>query len=156
MLTKREASAALGVSERAVNRYVAKGKLTVSYRKRASGSQEALFDEEEVERLKAKMEAPPPPQSKAETALTRRDKGQAVAAVTVVEQLAARLSEISRPSVVPVEAKLMLTLAEAAQLAGLSRGLLLEAIREGRLKGQKLGRGWKVKRSDLEKWVARL
>jgi excisionase family DNA binding protein len=47
----------------------------------------------------------------------------------------------------------MLTLAEASQLSGLSRGLLLGKIKARKLKAQILGRGWKVKRADLEAFI---
>jgi excisionase family DNA binding protein len=52
--------------------------------------------------------------------------------------------------------KLMLTLHEAALLSGLSRGFLRSAIRDGRLKGRVLGRGYKVKRADLDDFLRRL
>ncbi len=52
--------------------------------------------------------------------------------------------------------KLMLTLTEAALLAGLSRGHLRAAIGAGKLKAQIIGRGWRVKRPDLDRYVAKL
>jgi len=52
--------------------------------------------------------------------------------------------------------KLTLSLMEAAQLAGLSRNHLREAITEGKLKARIIGRGWRVKRSDLDAYVRRL
>jgi excisionase family DNA binding protein len=41
----------------------------------------------------------------------------------------------------------------AAQLSGLSHNHLREAIREGKLKGRIIGRGFKVKRSALDAQV---
>ncbi|HEX7176660.1 MAG TPA: ankyrin repeat domain-containing protein [Pyrinomonadaceae bacterium] len=49
--------------------------------------------------------------------------------------------------------KLMLTLQEAAALTGLSQRRLREAIRAGQLKAQIIGRGWRIKRTDLEDYV---
>jgi excisionase family DNA binding protein len=57
---------------------------------------------------------------------------------------------------VPVADKLMLSLVEAAQLSGLSRGHLREAIEAKKLKARIIGRGWKVKRADLEAYIAKL
>jgi excisionase family DNA binding protein len=56
-------------------------------------------------------------------------------------------------SVADISHKLLLTLPEAAALSNLSRGFLLKAIREGKLKAQKIGRGWRIKNSDLEIYV---
>jgi excisionase family DNA binding protein len=45
---------------------------------------------------------------------------------------------------------------EAAQLSGLSRGHLREAIDAGKLKARIIGRGWRVKRDDLDAYVKKL
>jgi excisionase family DNA binding protein len=50
----------------------------------------------------------------------------------------------------------MLTLKEASQLAGLSRDNLRGAIESKKLKGRIIGRGFKVKREDLEQYVRKL
>jgi excisionase family DNA binding protein len=52
--------------------------------------------------------------------------------------------------------KLTLSLTEAALLAGLSRGHLRLAIAEKKLKARIIGRGWRVKREDLEAYVKKL
>jgi excisionase family DNA binding protein len=57
---------------------------------------------------------------------------------------------------VPVEAKLLLTLQEAQALTGLSRDTLRHAIDDGTLKAQVIGRGFKIKRADLDEYVAKL
>ena len=52
--------------------------------------------------------------------------------------------------------KMTLTLTEAALLSGLARQHLRDAIDEGKLKGQIIGRGFKVKREDLDAYVRKL
>jgi excisionase family DNA binding protein len=52
--------------------------------------------------------------------------------------------------------KLTLSLVEAAQLSGLSRGHLRFAIAEKKLKARIIGRGWRVKREDLEAYIKKL
>jgi excisionase family DNA binding protein len=47
-------------------------------------------------------------------------------------------------------------LTEAALLAGLSRGHLRLAIAEKKLKARIIGRGWRVKREDLEAYIKKL
>jgi excisionase family DNA binding protein len=50
--------------------------------------------------------------------------------------------------------KLTLTLAEAAELSNLSRGFLREAIAKKKLRGIRgAGRGFRIKRTDLETFV---
>jgi excisionase family DNA binding protein len=57
---------------------------------------------------------------------------------------------------VPVADKIMLTLAEAAALTNLSRNHLRAAIGEKKLKARIIGRGFRVKRSDLDAYVKKL
>jgi excisionase family DNA binding protein len=57
---------------------------------------------------------------------------------------------------VPINDKLVLSLKEAQALTGFSRERLREAIRDGSLKAQKIGKGWKVKRRDLDCYVESL
>ncbi|OKH35824.1 excisionase [Calothrix sp. HK-06] len=61
----------------------------------------------------------------------------------------------NQPSV-PIADKLLLTLPEAQALTGLSREFLRDAINDGTLKAKMIGRGWRVKRSDLDEYVASL
>ncbi len=83
-------------------------------------------------------------------------------AIGIVSQIAPAIrSEInayqdaSRKHIDP-SAKLLLTLAEAQALTGLSRGVLREAIDKGKLKGQVIGRAWRIKRTDLEAYIKKL
>ena len=55
-----------------------------------------------------------------------------------------------------VAEKLTLSLMEASQLSGLSRGHLREAIENKKLKARIIGRGFRVKRSDLDSYVTKL
>ncbi|HKS26489.1 MAG TPA: ankyrin repeat domain-containing protein [Pyrinomonadaceae bacterium] len=52
--------------------------------------------------------------------------------------------------------KLMLTLHEASLLSNLSRGHLRNAIRGGKLKAKIIGRGWRIKRADLDLYIRAL
>jgi len=60
------------------------------------------------------------------------------------------------PTLSDIAHKLMLTLPEAAALSNLSRNHLRQAIKTGRLKAQKIGRGWRIKRADLDAYVSAL
>jgi excisionase family DNA binding protein len=60
------------------------------------------------------------------------------------------------PTISDLAQKLMLTLADAAALTSLSKDHLSDAIHAGKLKARKLGRGWKIKRDDLDLYVRKL
>ena len=52
--------------------------------------------------------------------------------------------------------RLMLDLRDASIISGLSKSYLKSAIKEGTLKAKLIGRGWKVKRSDLDQFISDL
>ena len=54
-----------------------------------------------------------------------------------------------------VAEKLTLSLMEAAQLSGLSRRILRQAIEEKKLKARIIGRGWRISRATLDAYVAK-
>ncbi|WP_239005536.1 helix-turn-helix domain-containing protein [Gloeothece citriformis] len=49
-----------------------------------------------------------------------------------------------------------MTLKEVQALTGLSRDTLREAITDGQLKAQIVGKAWRVKRKDLEEYIENL
>jgi excisionase family DNA binding protein len=52
--------------------------------------------------------------------------------------------------------KLLLDLKDCRLLTGLSNANLRDAIRSGKLAGRKIGRGFKIKRADLDKFIKNL
>ncbi len=176
-MNKTEAAEFLGVSTRALERYVAAGKLASRYERGKTGRVLA-FDESELQRFKDELEAPQErapiapdshrqgtqnkaPTQPTSTALARRDgatNGLSIEVMRAVQTLAQLTSDNARQAapVVPIEAKLLLSLAEAQAMTGLGRSTLLAAIEGGALKARKIGRGWKIKRNDLEKFVGKL
>jgi excisionase family DNA binding protein len=57
---------------------------------------------------------------------------------------------------VPVERRIFLTLAESAELSGLSAGFLRGLIRDGRLKAIRAGARWRIPRAELESLADKL
>ena len=124
---------------------------------------EGLFSEGELQQLMEKIEGltpvADPADSCGEQALV-----PAAPAPSVLERLATAL-EALRPgaqalapkvSIADAAHKLMLSLSEAAALTGLSRNHLRQVIKGGDLKSRKIGRGWRIKRADLEAYVKKL
>jgi excisionase family DNA binding protein len=58
-------------------------------------------------------------------------------------------------SITDLAHKLTLSLIEASQLSGLSRGHLREAIEQKKLKARIIGRGWRMTRAALDAYVAK-
>ena len=124
---------------------------------------DGLFSEGELRQLMEKIEGLTPVAAPADA-----PAGQSLVPAApppgVLERLAAAL-EALRPgvqtaappvSVADTAHKLTLCLPEAAALSGLSRNYLRQAIKEGNLKSRKIGRGWRIKRADLEAYVRKL
>jgi excisionase family DNA binding protein len=59
-------------------------------------------------------------------------------------------------SIADLAQKLMLNLSEASVLSNLSRTHLRKAIQSGKLKAKIIGRGWRIKRADLDIYVRAL
>ena len=59
-------------------------------------------------------------------------------------------------SVVPVEHRMFLTMAECAEYSGLPAAFLRRLIESGKLKALKTGAGWRVARVELEKLAGAL
>lgn len=162
IMNKKEVAERLGISTRLVERYSSEGRLgEIAYVRGRTGKQ-ADYDDAAVERLKAELEAPDKPVTALAT--NTRATGLVVASeedrerfITALETIAAQGQHGSARGV-PIPDKLVLSLKEAAALAGISRGRLLAAIESGKLKASKdtIGRGWRVKRVDLEIYVERL
>ena len=161
-MNKEQAAKFLGVSVRTLQRQTAAGRISAKYVHGDRGHQ-AVYDRAELEKFKEELKRVT---EYVRPAVTRDTPGVASTALAPIqpnyaEKLAAALEalkEALRPAAppVPLSEKLMLTLAEAAQLSGLSRGFLLGKIKARKLKAQILGKGWKVKRADLETFVHKL
>jgi excisionase family DNA binding protein len=162
-MNKKEAAEHLGISTRLVEKYAGDGRLgEVKYVRGRTGKQ-ADYDPEAVARLKAELESPA--YSLAPTVPTNIN---AAGLVGILERIAAALDNRpaltgadvasgndSKPSVAVAD-KILLTLREASALTNLSPGHLRTAIDEGKLKAKIVGRGWKVKRADLDAYVEKL
>jgi excisionase family DNA binding protein len=132
-----------------------------------------LFNEGELERLKKELDEFMPetwPGAKSlvpqetETPLEVSAETSALAPAQVMEfgeRLIAALRALRQPTqecmtVADMAHKLMLTLPEASALSNLSRSHLREALKRGKLKGKIIGRGWRIKRADLDTYVRAL
>jgi excisionase family DNA binding protein len=133
-------------------------------------SSDAIFNEGELQRLKEELDDLLPqtwPTEDASDATTTAETPQSLTPAQLSdlgERLLAALVALRplqlpakpAPSIADIAHKLMLTLAEAAALSNLSRNHLRQAIKTGALRAKKIGRGWRIKRTDLDAYVSTL
>jgi excisionase family DNA binding protein len=149
-MNKQQAAKELKISVRSLQRLVQNKVLTVIYKRGNSGKQEAVFDADEVARYKTERDRP----TNKLVRLPINDKN------TLARNATLELLEIFRNSpaktVVPVADKILLTVQDCRLLTGLSEQTIRDSIRDETLKARVIGRGYKIKRSDLNEFVTNL
>lgn len=171
MLTKKEAAEYLGVSTRSLERYVKNGKISVRYEDSPNG-EIALFDSEELDQFADDKQMPRirPASTDLGLATTTSDTlsqnpsrvvgGSPNPSQELTEGLISALSRMMSVSdkLTPdkLRGKLLLTLAEAQIMTGLSRDMLTAAIKDERLPAQIMGKAYRIKAKDLEEFVDEL
>jgi len=154
-LTQKEAAEYLGVAPRTVQRYAERGILHCTYEPGPTGGHRPVYDREEVEKFKEQIGTTAPGQSVGRPAgqSGRPGGGMTIEELALILGTVVTRAQPAAPQIALTD-KLTLTLAEAAELSGLARGFLREAIRSRKLKGIRgAGRGFRIKRSDLETFV---
>jgi excisionase family DNA binding protein len=173
LLTKAQAAKKAGISIRSVERYTAQGRLAVGYRGGARGK-EAVYNPADVERLRDELKEggaillPPERRENARQApsdapgeaLARIETQGAIALLAEAIRHATQQEGPQRGGSVALSIgdKLALTIPEAAALVGSSAHRIRAAIHAEELHAIKdsLGRGWRIRRADLEEWLANL
>jgi excisionase family DNA binding protein len=157
-MRKKEAAEFLGISVKSLERYTQKKRVGVSYVRGKTGN-EADYDNAELERFKQELSQT----SYIPAVVKDGQHGQAETSLAIIPKL---VNEDGSSKIISLlesmvkyqkesiaGEKLTLSLAEAATLAGLSKNYLKKAIDGGELKAAKRGKGWNIKRTDLEEWV---
>ncbi len=148
-MNKTQASKELKISVRSLQRLVQNKVLTIVYQRGNSGKQEAVFDAEQIAKYKIERDKPidklvPVP------AMTKND----LARSNTLEFLDVFKNAFTlEKSVVPIADKILLTVTDARGLTGLSEKRIIEAIKSEKLKAKFIGKGWKIKRGDLDGFI---
>jgi excisionase family DNA binding protein len=146
-MNKKEVAEYLKVSTRIVEKYASENRLgEVTYIRGKTGKQ-AEYDRKAVENLKRTLESP-------DTSLATKSPDARLFAAQLVEALAIREQPRNEP--IRTSEKILLSLIDCRLLTGLSDTNLRDAIHDNRLKARIIGRGWKIKRQDLEEYVDNL
>ena len=159
-MNTKDACAFLGtpdqpISKRTLQRYAHEGLLTVRYIPGAGTRSVADYDEDELRALQEQQQAAHEQPAAKAVALAPRRERDGAQLVALLERLLERATpQLPNPAAVPVTELLVLTPAQAAALSGLSEHFIRAHLRE--MKAKKLGRGWMIKRTDLDAFVKRL
>jgi excisionase family DNA binding protein len=162
-MNKKDAAAFLGVSLRTLENHSRRGRLSVKYVKGPTGDR-ADFDERELRVLRDELDADraPRPSVVREPPASPEAEARSLAPLSALRQpelleslLALAAGRKSQPRA-SVGEKMMLSPAEAAALAGLSENFIRAAMKAGKLKAKIYGRGYKIKRTDLDAYVKKL
>jgi excisionase family DNA binding protein len=163
-MNKQDVATELDCSTRQVEKYASEDRLgTIEY-VRGKRGREAKYADAAVAGLKAELERErrevvghaPHALQRAGNPQTLEALGQAIADALRSAQTTQGNGAGGAVSVADLAHKLMLSIDEAAALAGLSANHVREAIRAGKLKAKIVGRGWRVKRPDLDAYVKKL
>lgn len=179
-MNKKEASDYLGFSVKNLERLMAEKKIEFKHVKGKYGK-EVAFDQDALDTYKASQEVsevvinpsiitensstnptttiPRATNIEPTTSLTRNTNSKDSMVVStkdivgILKDISEGLKKQNQQINLSLGDKLTLSLVEASQLAGLSKGYIKKAIDGGELKAAKRGKGWNIKRSDLEEWV---
>jgi excisionase family DNA binding protein len=160
-MNKKEAAEYLGISSRQIENYAKQNKLSVRKEKGKTGDI-AVYDEKELRRLKAELDSKrimrPAVTTETDESNERRELIRAsdsrLSDVPKIFDLVKALTDGKKAdTIIAISHKPLLKLDEAAALTGLSRQLLRQAIEDGELKGRLIGRAYRIKRVDLDKFI---
>ncbi len=151
-MNKVEAAKELNISIRSLQRLAQDEILKVVYQRGASGKQEAVFDAEQIAKYKLERDKPTDKLVK----LPTYDKKQLARNDTQQFLEIFKTAITAQKPIVPIADKILLTVKDCQLLTGLSEQTIRDSIRDTKLKARVIGRGFKVKRTDLDEFINKL
>jgi excisionase family DNA binding protein len=162
MLTKQQAAEYLGISTRTLAREVSSGRLSVRYESGATG-EIAMFDQQDLDNLnndrKTPKIKPTVVQSSSElidqpatNQIAQTNGGFLAPLIAPFKDFSERL--FSSPFL--LQGKILVSLNEAQIITGLSREILMTAIKSGELEARIMGKAYRIKRKELERYIDEL
>ncbi len=161
-MDKKQAAEYLGISTRTLERWVKDGKVRVRYEQGNNG-EVAIFDAEELESIKdEKQIVRIKPATRDIISDSTPDSLEIVVGGTVAPG-GGFLAPLIRPfsdfaerlfsSPALLQGKILLNLNEAQVITGLSKNILMTAIKNGELESQIMGKAYRIKRKELDRYV---
>ncbi len=151
-MNKIEAAKELKISVRSLQRLAQNDVLKVVHKRGDSGKLEAVFDADDIARYKLERDKPIDKLVRKSTydkkELARNDTQQFLDIF--------KTAITSQKPIVPIADKILLNVKDCQLLTGLSEQTIRDAIRDEKLKARVIGRGLKVKRTDLDGFISKL
>ena len=165
MLSKKEAAEYLGISSRTLERHVKDGKIGVRYQPGATNDV-AMFDEQDLENFKNERQAPKIKPTVVQSTSELVDRQP----TDLIDRTAQSSGGFLAPLIAPfrdfserlfsfpflLQGKILVTLNEAQIITGLSREILMTAIKSGELEAKIMGKAYRIKRKELERYIDEL
>jgi excisionase family DNA binding protein len=159
MLSKKEAAEYLGISSRTLERHVKDGKIGVRYQPGATNDV-AMFDEQDLENFKNDRQAPKIKPTVVQSTSELVDQ-------SATNQIAQNSGGFLAPLIAPfrdfserffsspalLQGKTLVNLNEAQIITGLSREILMTAIKSGELEARIMGKAYRIKRKELDRYI---
>jgi excisionase family DNA binding protein len=152
LLKKEDAAAYIGVSVRTLQRLAGRGEIARSEERGPKGL-EARFDTSDLDAYLSKHKPQALFRPSPAAALVPRQDAPLVTTGGAGGQQSPGMAALAAFG---ASSKLLLSLHDARALTGLSAQFLRAAIKDGKLKGRIIGKGYKIKRTDLDLYIKKL
>jgi hypothetical protein len=168
-LDKKQAAEYLGISTRTLERWVKDGKIRVRYELK-NNAETAIYDVEELDLIKEEKQiVRVKPSTSDITSDTTPDSSDIIQIAPggflspfrdLIERLVAAIENLrgqdAKTTPASLRGKLLLTLPDAQILTGLSREILMTAIKNNELPAKIMGKAYRIKTQDLIEYIANL
>jgi excisionase family DNA binding protein len=168
-LDKKQAAEYLGISTRTLERWVKDGKIRVRYELK-NNAETAIYDIEELDLIREEKQiVRVKPSSSDITIDTIPDSSDIIQIAPggflsplrdLIERLVAAIENLrgqdAKTTPASLRGKLLLTLPDAQILTGLSRDILMTAIKNNELPAKIMGKAYRIKTQDLIEYIANL
>lgn len=152
--TKQETAKILNVSTKTVEKFATDGKLQQAKRPQTGKPAVNVYHPGDIERLRQERQPPAyvvPANGAASEASQKTSHTSEALALSGGHALIRALADGLREHFESrSEPRLFLSIKEAAAFSNLPQTLIQKWIREGKLQALKTGRGWRIRRKDLE------
>lgn len=168
-MDKKQAAEYLGISTRTLERWVKDGKIRVRYELK-NNAETAIYDIEELDLIREEKQiVRVKPSSSDITIDTTPDSSDIIQIAPggflspfrdLIERLVAAIENLrgqdTKTTPASLRGKLLLTLPDAQILTGLSREILMTAIKNNELPAKIMGKAYRIKTQDLIEYIANL
>jgi excisionase family DNA binding protein len=168
-LDKKQAAEYLGISTRTLERWVKDGKIRARYELK-NNAETAIYDIEELDLIREEKQIVRVKPSTSDITIDTTPDSSDIIQIApggflsplrdLIERLVAAIENLrgqdAKTTPASLRGKLLLTLPDAQILTGLSRDILMTAIKNNELPAKIMGKAYRIKTQDLIEYIANL